>query len=92
MRDEPRIRIEMFGIPRLRAGRGECEVVASTVGQALRGLAVICPGLSGSVLVEGERIAPSYRLSLNGDRFLTDPLTPLKVGDALILLSADVGG
>jgi len=33
-----------------------------------------------------------YReLSVNGDRFVFNPETPLKDGDTLLLLSADVG-
>lgn len=86
-----RITIELFGIPRLRAGLGRLDVAASSVGKALEHLARECPALAGSVIV-GDRVHPAYRLSLNGDRFVDDPATPLAEGDALLLLSADVGG
>jgi len=51
----------------------------------------MCPALDGALLA-GERIHPAYRVCLNGDRFVTDPATPLAEGDVLLLLSADVGG
>lgn len=85
------IAIELFGVPRLRAGLGRLEVRAARVGEALRLLAEACPALAGSVVV-GERVGRAYRLSLNGETFVDDPATPLTDGDALILLAADAGG
>jgi molybdopterin converting factor small subunit len=85
------ITIELFGVPRLRAGIGRVTLEAVDVGEALRGLGQACPALEGSVLREG-RVHPAYRLSLNGDRFLTEPATALADGDVLLLLAADVGG
>ena len=83
--------IEFYGIPRLRAGTGSVALEAVTLGQALRELANVVPALDGSVLREGT-IHPVYKLSLNGERFVTDPDTPLGNGDVLLLLSADAGG
>ena len=61
------------------------------MGEALRALGEACPALEGSVIIGG--IAqPPYKVSLNGDRFVTDPDTPLNSGDAVLLLAADVGG
>ena len=85
------IRIELFGVPRLRAGVGAVSFEAANVGQALAGLAAACPPLAGSVVINGG-VHPAYRLSLNGNRFITDPATPLADGDSLLLLAADVGG
>ena len=85
------ITIELYGIPRLRAGAGRVGVEAATVAGALAALAAAAPGLAGSVLAVG-RVPPEYRLSLNGDRFISDPDTPLADGDVLLLLSADAGG
>lgn len=85
------IAVELFGVPRLRAGTGRVEFPASTVAEALRGLAAACPVLDGSVIVGGG-VHPAYRLSLNGDRFVTDPTTPMADGDCLWLLAADAGG
>jgi molybdopterin converting factor small subunit len=85
------IEIEFYGIPRLRAGTNRLRLEASSVGQALRALAHACPTLDGSVLGDG-RVQQAYKLSLNGERFVSDPQTPLTEGDVLLLLSADVGG
>jgi hypothetical protein len=85
------ITIELYGVARLRAGTGRVTVAAETLAGALDGLGVACPALRGAV-VDGGRAHPAYRLSLNGDRFVSDPGTPLADGDVLLLLSADVGG
>jgi molybdopterin converting factor small subunit len=83
--------IELYGIPRLRAGVGHFRCEASTVGEAMASLADACPALVGTVLQAG-RPLPEYRLSINGDRFVSDPAETLKPGDALLLISADAGG
>jgi sulfur-carrier protein len=85
------IAIEFYGVPRLRAGTRLVRLEASTVGQALRELGRVCPALKDSVLRQ-ETVHEVFKLSLNGDRFVSDPETPLSDGDTLLLLSADVGG
>jgi hypothetical protein len=50
-----------------------------------------CPQLAGTVLANGWPL-PAYRLSLNGQSFVTDPAERLHSGDSLILLAADAGG
>lgn len=85
------ITIELFGVPRLRAGTGSVRLDAATLAMAVRGLRGVCPSLDGRVIV-GDALHPAYRLSLNGDRFVSDPATPLADGDVLLLLAADVGG
>jgi molybdopterin converting factor small subunit len=85
------IAIEFYGVPRLRVGTGMVRLEATTVGQALRELGRLYPTLADSSLAAG--ILPEvFKLSLNGDRFVSNPETPLKDGDTLLLLSADVGG
>jgi len=85
------ITIELFGVPRLRTGTGCVQLDASSLALALSGLGRICPALDGPV-IDGERVHPAYRLYLNGDRFVSDPATPLADGDVLLLLAADMGG
>lgn len=87
----PRVTIELFGMPRLRAGVGKLTVEAATVGAALDALAKACPALEGSVLAGGT-LHPAYTLNLNGERFVADPGTPLADGESLLLLTVDVGG
>ncbi len=86
----PDVTIEFYGIPRQRAGRTELTVQAATVGDALAAVERACPGLQG-VCVDG-RLAPHYRLSLDGREFITDMNEPLQSTTRLLLLSADAGG
>lgn len=83
--------VELFGVCRLRAGAGRLTLDAASIREALNGLGRACPSLVGTVLID-DSVHPAYRLNLNGDRFVTDPATPLADGDCLLLLSADVGG
>jgi hypothetical protein len=43
-------------------------------------------------LVEAGRLHSSILASLNGDRFVSDPLTRLSASDCVLILSADAGG
>lgn len=83
--------IELFGTARIRAGVAVLTVDAGSVGTALESLALACPSLAGTIVL-GNAIHPAFRLSLNGERFVSDPETMLAEGDCLLLLSADVGG
>jgi molybdopterin synthase sulfur carrier subunit len=83
--------VELFGVPRLRAGRPTCTVTAGSIGDAMAALETQCPQLSGTVLANGWPL-PAYRLSLNGNSFVTDRAVRLHPGDSLILLAADAGG
>ena len=85
------IHIEFYGVPRLRAGVSRLTLEGASVGEAIDALAIACPSLSVHVLREGS-VHPAYKLSLNGERFVSDRATPLHDGDTLLLLSADVGG
>jgi molybdopterin converting factor small subunit len=85
------VTIELYGIPRARAGLSEFATQATTVQEALAALAVACPALGELCRPDG-RMASHYLLSLGGHRFLADLSKPLKAGDRLLLLSADAGG
>ena len=87
----PAVTVEFYGIPRARAGRSKLTVRAATVGDALAAVVAAAPQLAGLCLADG-RMAPQYVLSLDGQRFLTDPAERLRPGDRLLLLSADAGG
>lgn len=86
------VRIEFYGIPRERAGIGAIDLAgAATLGQALRMLATRLPALAASCF-EDDRLKAGYLANLNGEEFTTDPTSPLQSGDAVLILSADVGG
>lgn len=82
--------VEFFGIPRQRAGVSELEVEAESLGQLLHVLTARFPGFGE--LVKGNGLHRSLAANLNGDRFVSDPATPLTARDRLLILSADVGG
>lgn len=82
--------VEFLGVPRERAGCDEVDVEADTLGRLLGTLAVRMPGLAELIVVD--RLHPSLVASLNGDRFISDPETPLGNDDRVLILSADAGG
>ncbi|MGH9219788.1 MAG: MoaD/ThiS family protein [Vicinamibacterales bacterium] len=82
--------VEFLGVPRERAGCDELDVEADTLGRLLGTLAVRMPGLAELIVVD--RLHPSLAASLNGDRFISDPETPLGDDDRVLILSADAGG
>jgi molybdopterin converting factor small subunit len=82
--------VEFFGVPRERAGIAEIDVEADTLGRLLTTLATRMPGLAELIAVD--RLHPSVAASLNGDRFISDPETPLSDEDCVLILSADAGG
>jgi len=82
---------ELFGVARSRAGAASVEVEGPTLGEALRALATTHPALEGEVIA-GDRTAHGYLVSLDGERFIDDPSTPLPPGAKLLLLSGQAGG
>lgn len=86
-----RVRIELFGIARSRAGVAEVVVEAATLGDALRALVDAHPTLAGEV-IDGARPATGYLVSLNGERFIEDLSLPLPAEATLLLLSGQAGG
>jgi molybdopterin synthase sulfur carrier subunit len=85
------VTIELYGVPRMRAGRSEVAVDASCLGDALAALGRACPVLTPSV-VDGPRLQRCYVVAINGIQFTADAAHPLRDGDAIVLLSADAGG
>jgi molybdopterin converting factor small subunit len=84
------MRVEFYGVSRQRAGVDTLEISAATLGQLVTGLSSRVPALSD--LIVGDRLHPALAASLNGDRFVRDPHTPLSEDDCVLLLSADAGG
>ena len=85
------ITIELFGVPRLRAGRDEVVVEAASLGEALVALGAACPSLSPSVVTDG-RLSPYYLVARNGLQLTADPAVQLDPGDVLVLICAEAGG
>ena len=85
------VQVEFFGIPRQRAGVAETSVEAATLAELLDQLAERHAALAKSCFDNG-CLQPGFLINVNGQTFTTDPATPLKPGDCVLLLSADVGG
>jgi hypothetical protein len=85
------IRIELFGVPRQRAGVAETTAEGSRLDDVLADLALRFPDLAKTCFDAG-RLRAGYLASIDGERFVTDPATAVGPGDALLILSADSGG
>lgn len=83
-----RVRVEFYGLARLRAGIAETSVVAATVGEALEAVAEA----TRLRAISGDAVAREFLVSLGGTRFTTDLDHPLADGDSLLILGADAGG
>jgi molybdopterin converting factor small subunit len=82
--------VEFFGVSRERAGVAEMDVQADTLGRLLGTLATRLPRLAEVIVAD--RLHPALAANLNGDRFISDPATPLADDDRVLIVSADVGG
>jgi len=85
------LRVELYGIARLRAGVATVEVEARTAEEALAALAARCPGLAPDV-VDGGRLTAAFALSLNGEVFLDAAAVAVAEGDVLLVVDAHAGG
>ena len=94
--DRVDIRIELFGVARLTAGRRQVDLsvprqarpaeVAAALGEA-------CPELVDTVIrPDGSGLQRSHTLNLNGRSFLTDEMVDLNDGDTILLFSSQAGG
>lgn len=81
----PTVEVEFYGIARRRAGVPRTRVTAGTVAEALAAVADAFPGLA-------EVTGNHFRVSLAGERFISDYATPLSDGTCLLVFSADAGG
>jgi len=85
------VRVELFGVARLRAGQAEVQVEAHTLREALSALGRACPALEPSIVHDG-RLAPGWLVALNGAQITADSEASLETGDVVVLVSADAGG
>ena len=85
------VAVELFGIPRARAGAAQTTSGGHCLGDVLADLAQRFPALA-EACIEGRRLRPGFTANLGGERFVTAPETPLHDGDTVMLLSVDAGG
>jgi len=89
------IRVEFYGIPRIRIGAGSVELETATEGIRLvdlfQQLAARFPKFAEDCL-DGQRLRSGYSANIDGERFVDDPETLVCKGQALLIMSADAGG
>jgi molybdopterin converting factor small subunit len=83
--------VELFGIPRQRAGTARADIQGATLGEVLLELTRRYPRLADDCF-DAAGLRRGYLANLNGQRFVSDPATRLAAGDSLLILSADAGG
>jgi len=91
------VRIELYGIPRTRAGQPRDEYVVDdqmvvSLRDVLRFLVTRYPNLSPSCVTRNGELTADCIVNLNGRRFVRSPETEIQRGDAVLILSADAGG
>jgi molybdopterin converting factor small subunit len=85
------ITVELFGIPRQRAGVAQTQAEGARLDEVLADLARRFPLLARECFAEAG-LQSGTMANLNGQHFVTDPATALRPGDSLLILSADAGG
>ena len=85
------VAVELFGIPRARAGTAITTASGECLGDVLADLARRFPDLA-ETCIKGRSLRPTFTANLGGQRFVTAPDTPLAEGETVMLLSLDAGG
>jgi molybdopterin converting factor small subunit len=89
------ILVEFYGLARQRAGVSELELhlasAETRLADVLTELGQRLPHF-GRELIAGGRLHPTLAANLGGTCFVSDPETPLRDGQCLLILSADAGG
>ena len=86
-----KVTVELFGIPRERAGVGAVTVAGECLGDVLANLAAEFPRLAVDC-IDGRQLRTGYAANLGGERFVTSPETPLARGESVLIMSLDAGG
>lgn len=89
------IRVEFFGIARQRAEVSQLVFDANgtetTLDVVLAEIAHRLPSFARACITDG-RLQSSLAANLDGQCFVSDPATPIRDGQCLLILSADAGG
>jgi molybdopterin-guanine dinucleotide biosynthesis protein A len=89
--EKPVVQVELFGVPRLRAGVEAAVIGADRADELIAELSRQFPALHGTVVFDGQ-LHPAYQLVRNDSEFIRDMQTRLVSGDRLLLLDVDAGG
>ena len=86
------VEVELFGVPRLVAGRRSLRVGGRTLGEVAAALGAVCPALVGRV-IDGESgwLLGGYTFVVD-ERFTLDRERGVAPGAAVLLVSSAAGG
>ncbi len=88
----PELSVELFGVPRLLAGRRTIAARGATLRELAADLARACPPLAGRVLDAGSGwVLDGYSFVVD-ERFTRDPACPLRPGASVLLVASAAGG
>ncbi len=86
------VEVELFGVPRLLAGRRTLRVAGGTLGEAAVDLGARCPALVGTVIDrETGWLLDGYTFVVD-ERFTRDAARALTPASAVLLVSSVAGG
>ena len=86
-----RVEVELFGIPRSRAGVARTTAEGRNLGDILAHLAAKYPQL-GETCINGRALRPGFIVNLGAKQFVSLPETPLAEGESVLIMSLDAGG
>ena len=91
-----RIRVEFYGVPRLRIGAAHVSSQGDSLGEVLADLASRFPQFADDCLsdlgADDWALNDFVAASIGGHRFVRDAATPLEEDDVLLIMSTDAGG
>lgn len=85
------VTVELYGLPRLRAGADRCEVPAGRLRDVLRDLAARLPGLVPDI-IQGDALGEHALIAIDGRDLVIDLDHPCPDGTILVMISAQAGG
>ena len=83
--------VELYGLPRLRAGAERIELAAGRLEVLLATLALALPGLVPDIIADG-KLTEHALIAIDGRSLLVDPGAEIPDGAVLVMISAQAGG
>ncbi len=83
--------VELYGLPRLRAGAERIELAPGPLQTVLTAMAAALPGLVPDIICGG-RLTEHALVAVDGRSLLTDPAAEIADGAVLVMISAQAGG
>ncbi len=83
--------VELYGLPRLRAGAERIELAAGRLEVVLAALALALPGLVPDIIADGH-LTEHALVAIDGRSLIVDPGAEIPDGAVLVMISAQAGG